>query len=69
MQFTQTAQEMFLKTARESPLQESEYRRIEGMGAMYLARSEASPKSEYHVLGTVMLDQVPHKICMRMKNF
>ena len=65
MQFTKTAQEKILNTVRESPLQETEYRRIEGMGAMYVARDEAPAKSGYHVLMTVKLDQVPHKICMR----
>ena len=56
---------MILNAVRESPLQESEYRRIEGMGAMYVAREEAPAKTGYHVLMTVTLDQVPHKICMR----
>lgn len=65
MQFTRTAQEMILNTVRESPLQETEYRRIDGMGAMYVAREEAPAKSGYHVLMTVKLDQVLHKICLR----
>ena len=56
---------MILNTVRESPLQESEYRRIEGMGAMYVALEEAPPKDGYHVLMIVQLDQVVHKICMR----
>ena len=65
MQLTKTVQEMILKMVRESPLQESEYRRIEGWDAMYLARSEAPPKIGYNILLAVRLDYVPYKICLR----
>ena len=65
MQFTKTAQELILKTARESPLRESEYRRIEGMGAMYLARHDAPDQVGYETIMIVNLDSIPHKICFQ----
>ena len=67
MQFTKSAQEMILNMVRESPLQENEYRRIEGLGQMYLVLEETPEDGEYTTLVTVRLDGIPHRICRRIK--
>ena len=51
---------------RDAPLKPSEYRRISGMGNMYLALTESLENSEYATLVTVELDGVPHRICKRV---
>jgi len=56
-----------LKMVRESPLQENEYRRIEGLGQMYLVLEETPEDGEYAALVTVRLDGIPHRICRRVK--
>jgi hypothetical protein len=66
MQFTRSAQETILKMIRDAPLKRSEYRRISGMGNMYLALSEGPENSEYTTFVTVELDGVPHRICKRI---
>ena len=67
MQFTKSAQEAILNMARESPLQGNEYRRIEGLGQMYLVLEETPEDGGYTTLVTVRLDGIPHRICRRVK--
>ena len=53
---------------RDSPLGESEYRRISGMGALYLARENAPQQDECAVLAMLEIDGAPYKLCRRFSD-
>ena len=68
MQFTRAGQLKIINVVRDSPLGESEYRRISGMGATYLARENAPQQDEYAVLAILEIDGAPHKLCRRFSD-
>lgn len=66
MQFTRSAQLLIRDLARSSSVGDSEFRRIVGIGNMYLAHEDAPEQDEYVVLLGVSIDEVPYKICRKL---
>lgn len=68
MQFTKTTQEVILNSIRQTPLKESEYRRIEGLGQMYLALEDTPEDRSFTTVAVLRLDGVMHRLCRLTKN-